>query len=137
MSAYASFFASIIACNVATALCPHSPERKAADDVEHHQGGDALLVGRHLVDGPAAVVSRNRIDPLGREFRKVVRPHGAAELRRGIENALCERPLVEGVPPLFGDFLERTGKVEIAEYLADRRGAEVRQIDPCGLAIAA
>jgi hypothetical protein len=46
-------------------------ERKALHQVEHHQGGDALRVGRNLVDRPAAIARRDWIDPRRRILRKV------------------------------------------------------------------
>ena len=108
-------------------------ERRGAHDVEHHQRRDALLVGRQLVDRPAAVVRRDRIDPFRGEVGEVVPGHGAAEPRRCREDALRDRALVEGVTAVLGDLGERSGEIGIAEDFPDLGTGARRQDTPPSL----
>jgi len=95
MSAYASFFASIIACNVATEVVPHSPSGKPLTMLSIIRAAMPLLVGRHLVDGP----SRGSPVEIGLTHSAVESPQGRSaamvppSLFRRIENALASVPL--------------------------------------------
>ena len=53
-------------------------EREILHDVEHGERGDALAVGRQLVDLPAAIGGGDRLDPFGLELREVLERVGAA-----------------------------------------------------------
>ncbi len=55
-------------------------ERKRLHDVEHFERGDALAVGRHLVDRPAAIGGGDGIDPFGGVVGEILR---ASSRRRG------------------------------------------------------
>ena len=54
--------------------------RELLHDVEHFEGGDAVAVGRQLVDGPIAIGGVHRLNPLGGVGSEIVGGHGAAEI---------------------------------------------------------
>ena len=102
-------------------------QRKALQDVQHLQGGDALRVGRNLADRPAAVVGLDRLHPLGLEIGKVVERHRAALLVDDVDDGLRGGTLVVAVAPLFRDAPQGAREVGIAEDLARAGRAAVDQ----------
>jgi hypothetical protein len=93
-------------------------QRKALEDVQHLQRGDALSVGRQLGHRPAAVAGLDRLDPFGLELRKIVERHGAALLAHDVHDRLRGGAPVVAVATLFGDAAERSRQVRVLEDLA-------------------
>ncbi len=94
---------------------------KVLHDVEHGESGDALAVGRKLVDGPAAVGGGDGLDPLGLEVAKVFQGMRAAVGVEELDHGLGHGAVVIGVAALCGDLAERVRQSRILEEIARLR----------------
>ncbi len=91
------------------------------------QRGDALAVGRQLVQRHAAVGRPDRLDPVGSMAAEVLhREEAAVGLGEGDEG-LGDLARVEGVPALLSDQTQALGQVRVAEDLALLRRLAVGQ----------
>jgi len=62
-----------------------------------------------------SISSVDRLHPLSGILREVVSGHGAALLRGGFENGLCDGSFVEGVFAMVGDQAQRVREFGIEE----------------------
>ena len=103
-------------------------QRKLLHQVEHHQRRDPLRVRRQLVDRPAAIGRRDRLDPFGRELLEIAGGHRAALLVRNRQDGVGCGSLVEACSAVRGDAAQRCREVGVAEELAAARRAAVGQV---------
>ena len=94
---------------------------KVLHDVEHGERGDALAIGRQLVDGPAAVGGGDGLDPLGLEVAEVFQGMRAAVGIEELDHGLGHGPVVEGIAAMLGDLAERVGESRVPEEVAGFR----------------
>ena len=90
-------------CRYSRAAEAHGLEVVALEDVEHLERGDALAVRRQLPHVVAAVVGRDRLDPLGVVRGQVRGGEIAAVGAHVLLDALGDLALVEGVAAALGD----------------------------------
>ena len=102
-------------------------ERKFLHDVEHFERRHPLAVRRQLVNRPAAISGRNRLDPFGLKLREIIGGHHAAQPVRSLENGPRDLALVKGVAALGGDALERATVFRVAPDFTDVRRPSVYQ----------
>ena len=76
---------------------------KVFHDVEHGERGDALAVGRQLVDGPAAVGGGDGLHPLGLEVGEVFEGVRAAVGVEELDHGFGHGAVVIGIAALGGD----------------------------------
>ena len=91
---------------------------KVLHDVEHGERGDALAVGRQLVDSPAAVGGGDGLDPLGLEVAEVFEGVRAAVGLKELDHGLGHGPVVVSVAAVRGDLAQRIGERGIFEQVA-------------------
>ena len=93
-------------------------EIEALEDCEQLEGGEALAVGRKLVDGAAALVHGNGIDPSGGVLFETRR---AADAAVGVQEGVdfyCDLAAGEGVAAVPADQAECPGERGVLENLA-------------------
>lgn len=101
----------------------HVGQVEALADAQRDQRGDALPVGRDLVQLVAAVGAGNRLDPLGAVIAQIVQRHGAAAFLAERGDALGQLALVEVASARGGDASQRVRGVGEEEMLAHPRRA--------------
>lgn len=95
-------------------------ESEALEDREHLAGGDAVAVGRKLVDVGAAVVRGNRIDPGGGVLFEIRSAEEAAVGAHEGGDVFRDFAAVVGGAAVFADHGEPAGEREVLENLALR-----------------
>ena len=108
-------------------------ERKVFHDVEHGERGDALAVGRQLVNGPAAIGGRHGLDPLGPEVAEVFQGMNAALGVKELDHGLGHGAVVVGIAAMRGDLPEGVRQRGVPEEVA---GFRCRGPDDVGLFVA-
>ena len=95
----------------------HLREVEAFEDVEHLERGDALRVGRQLIDVVAAVIDGDGFDPGGLVVLEVgLAEKTAVGAHEGVD-LIGDLALVEGVAALFRDQAERVRQRRVLEDL--------------------
>jgi hypothetical protein len=112
-------------------------EVEMAGDAEGDQRGDALAVGRDLVQAMAPGVDADRVDPLGLERGEVARGHRAAVGRRVPGRGFGDLAAVEGGAARLGDRLQALRRGAELEALAHLRRPALGQegLGPARLAL--
>ena len=80
-------------------------EIEALEDVEQHQRGQALTVGRQLDHVETAIVGGDRLDHVAAMSGEILGGEERAARRDGRDHFLGDRPFVEGARTLRGDRL--------------------------------
>ena len=113
-------------------VVPVRAHRRVLDQVEHHQGGDALSVWRQLVHGPPAIRRRERCDPFRVVRREVFGSQRAAVARRAAHEACRDRAPVERVASVCGQQAIARRQIRVSEHLPDARRPSTWQVHPRG-----
>ena len=74
-------------------------EFETFQNVEHFQRGQALRVRRHLVDGVAAIIHADRVDPVRRLVGEIARRVQPAFLLRELDDLGRDLAAIEDVRP--------------------------------------
>ena len=85
------------------------------EEVQDLERGDALAVRGDLPDVPSAVAGAHRVDPGRLVVGQVFQGHDAAQLLRLRDDALGDRPFVEGGGAVSGDDAVRVGEGGVFE----------------------
>ena len=81
-------------------------EVEAFEDVEQHQRGQALAVGRQFEDIETAIVAGDRLDRVAAMGGEVIGGEERAARRDRCRHVVGDRPFVERARPLGGDRLQ-------------------------------
>jgi len=97
----------------------HRAQIIALEQIEHLQDGDPLAVGRKLPHVVAAVVGRDRLDPLGRMVGEILQVEKPVALPAGGDDLFRDRTAIKRVATPLGDQPIVRGQLGILEHLAD------------------
>jgi hypothetical protein len=101
----------------------------SGQDVQHHEGDDALAIGRTFEDIVATVVRSDRIDIFAPIFGEVLEAVNAAPASQVANEVPCDRPLIESIPPLLGDKTKAAGELGLSMQAPARRDLAARKED--------
>ena len=104
----------------------HRGEVEILEDAERHQRGDALAVGRDLVNRDAAIVQRERRDPVGRVIREVRERVCRIDRLRVTRHRFGELAAVERVAVGLRDLRQRARERLARPVLAGHRRPSAR-----------
>ena len=105
----------------------HRGDIELLEDVEHLEGGEALGIGRKLVDLVSAIRRGDRFDPVRAVRREIVGREQSASLRHVGGDRFRDRAAVERVAPFARDRLKSGGELWIREDLASSRRPSIDQ----------
>src|SRR5208337_2495547 len=100
----------------------------AFEDAESHQGDDALSVGRHLDNGVSAIISAERVDPLGLGSIEVLAVEETAVLVQDVEDAVPDVSGVKRAAAVLPNRSPGPRQVLLTENLSRLRRLASRQV---------
>ncbi len=91
---------------------------EVTQDAQRDERRDSLAIGRHLMKVVAAVLDRDRVDPVGAVRGEILLGHRPVVGTAGERDALGDRAAIEALALGRGDVLERFGLLRTVEALA-------------------
>ena len=116
--------------NVFRAAEPHCGKIVSFQQIQQLKCGNALCIGRQLVDLVAAIVSRNRGHPLRFMCLQILVPQKTVVLCHVGIDLVCDVSGVEGITAVSRDHSVRVCQTRVAKQLARYRCLAVRH--KCG-----
>ena len=104
----------------------HVAHIEVVEDAERDQRADALTIGRNFMQRVAAIVLRQRLDPVEAVRSQIGNGHHSAVGFRMSGDFFGEFAVVESLTFALGDLAQRGGLIGEGEFFAGQRSATAR-----------